>query len=398
MGDGTSGLFIWGAQIEQRSTVTAYTVTTTAPITNYIPVLQTAASGVPRFEHNPLTGESLGLEIEEQRTNLATYSEQFNTVYTTGRTTVTANTIIAPDGTLTGDKIVEDNTAGEHFLNRTTNITVTNGVAYTFSWYAKKAERTKMRLYVAVMNNLVVFYDLETGTATYSAGGTSYSFGMQDVGNGWWRCFATSTTGGTGFGDTISLVSTGTTVNYTGNGFNGIYIWGAQLELGGFSTSYIKTEGSTVTRIADLASMTGTNFSSWYRQDEGTVYSEAALSTGGRYFQFESGASNQTEASQQGSTVNLFVYREGVTQMNTTPAANAPFTANKVSFAYKSNDCAGSINAGTISSDTSVIVPVATTFRIMNYLGSTTGAGTVKKIAYYPVRVTNAQLQGMTTA
>jgi hypothetical protein len=59
---------------------------------------------------------------------------------------------------------------------------------------------------------------------------------------------------------------------YTGDGYSGIYIWGAQLEAGAFPTSYIKTEASQVTRSADSASMTGTNFSEWYRQDEGTVY------------------------------------------------------------------------------------------------------------------------------
>jgi hypothetical protein len=61
---------IWGVQLEQRSQATAYTPTTTQPITNYIPVLQTAAANVARFDHNPITGESLGLLIEEQRTNL----------------------------------------------------------------------------------------------------------------------------------------------------------------------------------------------------------------------------------------------------------------------------------------------------------------------------------------
>jgi len=75
---GFGELYIWGAQVEQRSAVTAYTATTTQAITNYIPVLQTAASGVARFDHNPTTGESLGLLIEESRTNLVTYSAQFD--------------------------------------------------------------------------------------------------------------------------------------------------------------------------------------------------------------------------------------------------------------------------------------------------------------------------------
>lgn len=77
-GDGTSGIFLWGAQLEARSAPTAYTATTTQPITNYIPVLETASANVARFDHDPVTGESLGLLVEEQRTNLLAYSEQFN--------------------------------------------------------------------------------------------------------------------------------------------------------------------------------------------------------------------------------------------------------------------------------------------------------------------------------
>jgi hypothetical protein len=74
----SGGVFLWGAQLEQRSSVTAYTPTTTQPITNYVPVLLSAANNVARFDHNPVTGESLGLLIEEQRTNLLTYSAQFD--------------------------------------------------------------------------------------------------------------------------------------------------------------------------------------------------------------------------------------------------------------------------------------------------------------------------------
>jgi hypothetical protein len=392
---GFGEVLIWGAQVEQRSSATAYTLTTTATVTNYIPVLLSAASNVPRFDHNPTTRESLGLLIEEQRTNLATYSEQFDTVYTTGRTTVTANTIVAPDGTLTGDKIVEDNTAGEHFLNRTTNITVTNGVAYTFSWYAKKAERTKMRLYVAAMNNLVVFYDLETGTATYSAGGTSYSFGMQNVGNGWWRCFATSTIGGTGFGDTLSLVSTGTTVSYTGDGFSGIYVWGAQLEAGGFSTSYIPTVASQVIRSADSASMTGTNLSSWYRISGGTTYAEMA-----RVNSSSANASSINWSTNPNAKSELLLNSNGNVIASVSASGidtrallftSIPGTSNiKVAMAYANDDYAASFNGSAVSTDTSGLVP-----DFYNQL-TFSGSGYFKKYAFYPTRVTNAQLQALT--
>jgi hypothetical protein len=105
-GDGTSGVLAWGAQLEQRASVTAYTPTTTQPITNFVPVLQTAVNNQARFDHDPVSGESLGLLIEEQRTNLVINSEQFE-LWTSVGTSIDINTTVAPDGTQTADTMRE---------------------------------------------------------------------------------------------------------------------------------------------------------------------------------------------------------------------------------------------------------------------------------------------------
>ena len=231
---GTSQLlYIWGAQLEQRSSVTAYTATTTQPITNYIPVLMTAASGVARFDHNPVTQESLGLLIEEQRTNLLTYSEQFdNAAWTKTKSSITANTIIAPDGTLTGDKLVEDSTLGEHYPIQL--VSLTTGTTYTGSVYVKAGERTSIRLQAAggafstyAQSN--ADFNLATGTVT-AQGSLSLGATITSVGNGWFRCTLSVATVATSTGGIFPILSNGSTTSYTGNGYSGIYIWGAQLE------------------------------------------------------------------------------------------------------------------------------------------------------------------------
>jgi hypothetical protein len=141
-----NSVYIWGAQLEQRSQVTAYTPTTTQPITNYIPVLQTAPAGVPRFDHSPVTGESLGLLVEEQRTNLLTYSEQLdNATWTKVGSTVASAVRTAPSGELTGAKLVEaTDTASTHRVGK--SFTATSGTAYSFSVYLKKSERSWVML------------------------------------------------------------------------------------------------------------------------------------------------------------------------------------------------------------------------------------------------------------
>jgi hypothetical protein len=227
----TDAIEVWGAQLEQRSAATAYIATTTEPITNYIPVLETAASGAARFDHNPTTFESLGLLIEEQRTNLLTYSEEFNNAaWTKTRSSITANTIVAPSGALTGDKLVEDTTASNtHFVTQNQTATATTT---TFSCYAKAGERTQISLHSfessTPANPIVAFFDLSTGTVVSTSGNT-ISASITPVGNGWYRCVATGTT---------ALVSTTWNIRpavngsatYTGDGYSGLYIWGAQLE------------------------------------------------------------------------------------------------------------------------------------------------------------------------
>ena len=109
-------VYFWGAQLEQRSAATAYTVTTSGPIVKYQPVLQTAASGEARFDHAPLTGESKGLLIEEARTNIAYPSNQQSGTYLS-RVTQNTTGAIAPDGTQTASIVRETTETGAHHIH-----------------------------------------------------------------------------------------------------------------------------------------------------------------------------------------------------------------------------------------------------------------------------------------
>jgi hypothetical protein len=405
-GNNTSEILYWGAQLEQRSAVTAYTPTTTQAITNYVPQLLTAASGVARFDHNPTTFESLGLEIEESRTNLVTYSSEFdNAAWTKTRSSITANIIVAPDGALTGDKFVEDTTASStHDI--TFSSSFTSGTSYTLSIYAKQAGRN-LRIYfpsVAFGSSYSAVFDLSAGTATAAISGTVAS--ITSVGNGWYRCSITQTataTASTTF--TLRLVESTSTITYTGDGYSGLYIWGAQVEAGAFATSYIPTVASQVTRAADAASMTGTNFSSWYNQAEGSFFAQFVPAT-------SSFGANKTIFLASDGTVNNYaglrytgsgtdptfsVVVAGTAQSAITTGTMVAGTSYKIVGAYEANDFAVSRNAGTVGTDTSGTVPVVTQAEIGMLAGTSFSTQTISKLAYYPLRVTNAQLQALTS-
>jgi hypothetical protein len=408
-GDDATDILMWGGQIEARATATAYTVTTTQPITNYIPVLLSAGGNQARFDHTPTTGESLGVLIEEQRKNLALQSADFSTTWSSAnQVSITSNTIVAPDGTLTGDKLIADATSNVHFVVQNTG---SISAPWTFSCYAKAGEYSRVGF--SYSNTGYVFFNLTTGVQEGTVGGGITSTSITSVGNGWYRISFTSTSTASGGNIGIYLFNTTYTSGiptFTGNGFSGAYIWGAQLEAGSFSTSYIATTSASATRTADAASMTGTNFSSWYNQAQGTIYADATT------YMDVTNTANRTDTvtiSEGTASTNSMLF--GV---NTVGSANVMYLytlANgspqvdlqlaltsgsyKTSYAYKVNDFALCLNGSSASTDGSGILSYSVN---QMWIGSRFNSGqhqngTIKKIAYYPIRVTNAQLQALTT-
>jgi hypothetical protein len=206
----------------------------------------------------------------------------------------------------------------------------------------------------------------------------------------------------------LALVANGTVVRaapFTGDGYSGIYVWGAQLEAGAFPTSYIQTVASQVTRSADAASMTGANFSSWYRADEGSLfvrYDTAATSANNSVASISLNSNGaRIQLSQLTGARRYNVVDGGVNQVNDSGGNLGSVTANtaaNMAAAYKFNDFAACVNGGTVVADTSGTVPIVDRVFIgADGAGGNLLNGTIRKIAYYPRRVTNAELQGMTT-
>jgi hypothetical protein len=350
----------------------------------------------------------LGLLIEEQRSNLLTYSEQFdNVVWTKTRASITANTIVSPDGTLDGDKLVEDTSVtASHLIQLQGSFnTFVSGTSYALSIYLKAAGRSVFEIGFGVDGGI---FSGQFSTFTLSGSGSVVNSGsitstITSVGNGWYRVTATATAQANGGGVIRGVLSNGSTTLYTGDGYSGIYIWGAQLEAGAFPTSYIPTAASQVTRSNDAASMTGTNFSSWFRQDEGTMFGQAVRFASGSLptaimFQVDDGTTSNrsTVAIAANGSVNNST---SLTQVASVTQANAGFTAsaiNKMAYAYKTNDFATSFNGSAPTLDTSGILPLVTQARIGTNGGSFYN-GHIQRIAYYPIRLSDTNLQALTT-
>ena len=400
LGNVTSDIYLWGAQLEQRSAVSSYTPTTTQPITIYQPTLLTASANVARFDHDPITNESLGLLIEEQRTNLMTYSEDLsNAGWVKNNSTITANIIVAPDGTLTGDKLVENTSLALHLTYQSKTVTATS---HTATVYAKSGGRNWLRMDLTSASTVGAYFDLENvAVGTVTAG---YTASITSVGDGWCRCsLTTTTTAALWYVQIFSATANGTVV-YTGDGYSGIYLWGAQLEVGGFSTSYIPTVASQVTRSADSASMTGANFSSWYRADEGTLYTDFApvgVGTAGWYYWFSlnlSSANSIAIRQYATGTNNYRIDYNGTAQATNDVGASLANVYKKIGLVYKFNDIASVYDGSNLTVDSTANIPDVTRFDIGGSFGVALKTSLyVKKISYFPARLSNEELQEMTS-
>jgi hypothetical protein len=376
-------------------------------------VLQTAATDVPRFDHNPLTGESLGLLVEEQRTNLLLRSEEFDNASWT-KTQINAfgsgsvvDAIAAPNGSITADLITENTaTAGHRVSQDTVSGTVALGT-YTTSVYFKSKERT--RCYLNYTDNatgeVTATFNLSNQSSSITAGGswTGSLASIQAVGNNWYRCSLTATKGNSSFALNlrVGIADNSSNISYTGDGTSGIYIWGAQLEAGAFASSYIPTTTAAATRNADVAQITGTNFSSWYRQDEGTLYAETRGVLGSSIiFSVDDGTtSNRIIAGYNAATsIQWRVVAGGVEQLNVNPGG-IPATAGdllRYAHAYRANNFGGAANGASTMAVSSGSVPSVNRINIgsnVNSVGQPNGH--IRRFVYWP-QALPGQLQAIT--
>ena len=382
LGVAGSGIFVWGAQLE------AVTYQTTP--STYVATTASAYYG-PRFDYDPVTLAPRGLLIEEARTNLLTYSDAFDN--TTGwptatNITITANATASPDGTVNADRFDDGTTASvQHRLFRSP-VTFT-ATAHTCSISVKAGTGAWFQL-VASDGTTVFYANFNAATGALGNRQAATTSTITDVGNGWYRCTMTATTAAAAGNVQIGMLNTDaplTLPSFTGANRT-LFFYGAQLEAGSFATSYTPTVASTVTRNADVATMTGTNFSSWYNQSEGTFaaqYDSYLVDTNTRSVlsAYASGATSNNilliNAVQRQFQIN-----DAGTQADLDGGTPASGAVVRAAGAYKVNDFALSLDGGTVVTDTVGTVPTVNTLGIgISPLGLTPVNGHIRTFTYF---------------
>jgi hypothetical protein len=365
-------------------------------------LLQSATTDEARFDHNPTTGESLGLLVEEARTNLVTWSQDLSqTDWGKNASTIVSSAIASPIFGVNYQKI-EASTA-----NTTVGVTSVAVTAATqqraVSFFARPLGNITRVLVVVQGADARINVNLVDGTATTNATAAGSTVTVSG------ERFTVSTPSLTNATDVrFFLKKTGETDTNTPTTIaigEGLYLTGAQMEAGAFPTSYIPTTTATATRAADVASISGANFSSWYRQDEGTVFASALVPTVA-----PSTALQTIYAISDGSTDNrISAYKRA----NADTSARLDVTAATVGSAFinagtfglsnvivsavRVNDFAVSLNGLAPVADTSGNVPSVNQINLGTYIGATSSLnGTIRRFTYWPTRLANTTLQAIT--
>jgi hypothetical protein len=341
--------------------------------------------------------------VEEARTNLLTYSTQFdNAAWTKGEATVSANAVAAPDGTTTADKLTENTVNDAHEAYRA-DVTLAN-VAHTWSVYAKPAGRTWLAINAYDGSGHNTYFNLSgAGAVGTSAAGNTGS--ITALANGWYRCVVTRTAAATAAGGGgFIIASADNTASYAGDGSSGVYLWGAQLEAGAFVTSPIYTGSASVTRAADSISLATS-----------VAPSTGTAGTGYAKFTYPAGfTGNGFAASLHDGTTDEFICISqrlsstssrnqvndgGVSQAAITVTTNADGTSNKFATSWALNDVACVANGGAVGTDTSATMPTTNKLSLGLNGASASDAinGHIAQVMLLPRAMSDAELQAVTT-
>ena len=378
-----------------------FTRASSAYYTNSSGLLASAASNVLRFDYNPSTLAPNGILTEGASTNVCINSGDIALWSPGPSAAVTSNAATAPDGTNTATLVYK--TATTTTANQGVwQSAVTSGVS-TSSVFLKDAGFSWVAMYDPT-NTYAAWFNISTGTVGTVQSGIS-SATITPYPGGWYRLTTTNNSGNGSYVQFIPVDSNGSLTS-TVNGSSGIYAWGGQQEALPFASSYIPTTSTTATRAADNLSTTSV---AWYNTTAGTLMVDADTSGMGNYgltsiFGNASGSSGlDLRAAVPLGPILAVIYSSGsYAELFSSDAGQSPYTLGSPSIAALTSGPSGSIyvrNGGTADTNAFTLSGSVSAFSIGNdgAIGASPNYGHIRRIGYWPVAGTVAQLQSLTS-
>jgi hypothetical protein len=360
-------------------------------------LIELVSTNVPRLNYPLIDGVVQGcpsLLLEPSRTNLVTFSEQFdNAAWVKSFSILTSNAATSPDGYTNADKLIATSVLDGHIVRQPA--TLTDSTNYSLSVFAKAAEYDFCRLQPTTKDGTSnnTFFNLVTGVVAST--GVGHTATIEDFSNGWYRCTIVYNAG-TGATTTnqqrIGVSQDGINQSFLGNDSSGIYIWGAMLEAGSYPTSYIPSlTGSQTTRSAETCNNAGDV--NTFNDSEGVLFSEiSALADDGtdRVISLSDGSANNRIILYYNSSNNLVaqVYSISNTIQATITVTNFDISNfSKASIKYDTNSIKLYLNGFLIESKSIATAPInLSELAFDNGVGGADFYGNTKQIQYFNIQ------------
>ena len=359
----------------------------TATRVNKDGLIETVGSNIPRLNYPMIDGVVSGcpsLLLEPSVTNYINNSQTSASIEYNNVNSITENSGISPDGTLNAIKIDADaNDIADSYR------IVGSGAIATFSIFAKSGSRDLIGLNPSSTGSTsLAVFNLSNGEITYTSGSQYIDSSIENYGNGWYRCSITFTTGTGSYINRIRFYDTGT-----------YEIYGMQLENSSFMTSYIPTNGSSVTRSAETCN--GAGDADTFNDSEGVLFAEiSALANDGTIREIalsNGGAANRIEIRYSGSNIQGIVrFGASVIVLTYNLADTTEFT--KVALKYKSGDYSFWVNGLELQVDTTTGTPTGLSeFAFDDGNGNDDFYGNTKQIQYFDTALSDTDLETLTS-
>jgi hypothetical protein len=383
---------------------------TTATRVNANGLIEVVASGIPRLDYFA-SGGVVGcpaLLVEPSAQNIMAQSETLSVSGDWTQTAVLATgwAIASPDGLVSGSLLVATSGSSQHNINRNATTSITSGTTITASCFFKAHGTNNFAQLVIggfTFSPASPFANFNlSGNGAITTGTYSSAF-IQNYGNGWYRCGLTATAAANGTNNLaiVPILASGTARNpvFQGDGVNGVYAWGAQVESGSVATSYIPTTTAAVTRNADVISVSGA-VSGCIGQTEGTLYTEietqSVVGSTGVLLQIGSGNNRVYIARESATSLQLQLGTQSSAGFN---FINHTFSGSvaKIAIGYASGNNAFYVNGTQVSTASATANPSSAFTEIILGISPAISQRKQRAVALYTSRLTNAQLAALTT-
>ncbi len=347
------------------------------------------------FQPNEPRITDKGLLFENAATNLMPKSNTFDQ-WTAVNMTVTANAVLGPFGEMDADTLTS--AASGAPLQLYNSAAVSSSTAYTYSVFVKAGTATTAEIRETTLGSAV--FDLAAGTVTSGTGE------IKVYANGWYRLSVEYTTGAS------QTTWTGKVLFTAGDWSKTLHVAAAQLEAGTRATSYIPTTTTAATRAADDIKMVpsgslpfpgfnvseGTMLVDWYVEEIGGIQTAFSLNDGTALEFINAGAKVGGSVD---ADVEMWARNASGTQAFLTHIGG--YVAGqrcRQAVAWKANDFVSSLNGGAPLTDTTAALPTLTTLQLgaagASIVSSFTSINSyMRSIAYFPTRMSNADLQAL---